>query len=387
MKYSDIYKYKNGGYASEAEYKAHLLDPYSEKKRANQLDWLKRKADMSKGTLPKNETSISSPDNTKVFQHPLKTWEAIQKAKGEYNYYNPPVEEGITTGDWKQDVLYKNQWLFDTPIVGDYIKGKAKEIMKQSPLSYRTEEDLVDNGIENKEKNNQTSYTYTGSDNRGSSIDLVEQYMEGNKLDKSKYKPKSDYLEFLPSYSVKKDFNLYPKEYKNKILNEYLKLSAFKKENLDEDDASFNKERTLDKEKYNEFLQTKKPIFKKHNETSILSKSLGLNLGGHKTGVGFDEEVNLPYVSMSDAWDFEPKHYSSKWNEPNKEQNIKIQSSLLHKAGKPFKVYDRFYFNPETQEYVDDSEIEKLKTNKDLIKRKNGGIVNYLKDNYYNKLK
>ena len=39
--YNDSYeKFKDGGYKSEAEYKAHLLDPYSVEKRSAQIAWL-----------------------------------------------------------------------------------------------------------------------------------------------------------------------------------------------------------------------------------------------------------------------------------------------------------------------------------------------------------
>src|SRR6187397_1200081 len=46
----------------------------------------------------------------------------------EEKYYNPEKREDITSGDLPLDLLYKNDWLLDTPIVGDYIKGKAKDI-------------------------------------------------------------------------------------------------------------------------------------------------------------------------------------------------------------------------------------------------------------------
>ena len=40
-KYGGIQQFDNGGYKSEAEYKAHLLDPYSAEKRTAQIAWLK----------------------------------------------------------------------------------------------------------------------------------------------------------------------------------------------------------------------------------------------------------------------------------------------------------------------------------------------------------
>lgn len=92
------------------------------------------------------------------------------------------------------------------------------------------------------------------------------------------------------------------------------------------------------------------------------------NLGAHKTGLAWDDEVNLPYISIADAWDFKPDDYSKKWE--NKRDNLYSlneayqQSYLMHKAGHPFKVYDRFYFDPKTKKYISDLEIEKLKNKK-----------------------
>ena len=40
------------------------------------------------------------------------------------------------------------------------------------------------------------------------------------------------------------------------------------------------------------------------------------------------------------------------------------QASLMHKAGKPFKVYDRFYFDPKTKNYIPDSEVAKKRSTK-----------------------
>lgn len=37
----DVDYFDKGGYKSEAEYKAHLLDPYSPEKKAAQIAWLK----------------------------------------------------------------------------------------------------------------------------------------------------------------------------------------------------------------------------------------------------------------------------------------------------------------------------------------------------------
>lgn len=47
---------------------------------------------------------------------------------------------------------------------------------------------------------------YSGADPKeDTNYDLVAQYVYGNQnMPKAKYAPKSDYLEFLPTYSIKK---------------------------------------------------------------------------------------------------------------------------------------------------------------------------------------
>jgi hypothetical protein len=36
----------------------------------------------------------------------------------------------------------------------------------------------------------------------------------------------------------------------------------------------------------------------------------------------------------------------------------------LHKAGKPFKIYDRFYFDPKTKKYISDAEVARIRPSK-----------------------
>jgi hypothetical protein len=253
-------------------------------------------------------------------------------------YENPFKPEGITSGDKVVDFLYNNEWLMDVPILGGYIKDKAKEIATNSGGS-QTVSDI-------NKKAGSTDYSqsaelgYTGNFGKDSErATLVDQYFsEDALLPESKYKPKDDYLEFLPSYSVKGSFNKNPNQIAQ--LNDLL---------------NFN---TQDS-KYREFLKNKKPIYL--GEDTGLPDILGLDLGGHKTGIGWDDKMNLPYLSVSDAWDFEPSNYSKKWAGSGaaeaKTNQAFIQSYLMHKAGNPFKIYDRFYFNPETRQYIPDDEI------------------------------
>lgn len=299
-------------------------------------------------------------------------------------YYNPPKEK-ITSGNPAIDFLYMNDWLFDVPIVKDVLKNVAYNAATQSNASFRNMDykDVV-SYITGKYPNDDVGYFGHEdiSEAQNNNIDLVSQYIYDNQnLPKSKYKPTSDYFEFLPSYSLKGDFD---KRYINDI--------DFTKGNFDEllqriisrntewdDEAVEGKIKGFD-EAYSNFLKNKKPIYRSSDEEGMSwgqRHLYNVDLAGHKIGAAWDEEKNLPYISISDAWDFEPTHYGQKWGKPNqvyvsddwlsnKEKKemyskTKMQAHLMHKAGQPFKVYDRFYFNPETREYIPDSEVEKRK--------------------------
>ena len=290
---------------------------------------------------------------------------STDKQTPEYQYYNPKVEEDITTGDWKQDFLYNNQWLMDSPILGDYIKNKARKVAELDSNAKRTEYDLemVDDpdSMYNQRKDKSPSYKGWASIrdhfNNKDQTSLMDQYFSEEPLfPVSEYKPKSDYLEFLPSYSIKGRMDADrggDQGYKDR-LNAGLELTireAFKKfSGEDGTDAEYTFEDITKSKEFTEFLKNKKTIFINNEESNYLSEALGLDLGGHKTGIAWDKELNLPYISISDAWDFSPDHYSEKWTGNEEErQTAKIQASLMHKAGHPFKIYDRFYFDPESQ--------------------------------------
>lgn len=251
------------------------------------------------------------------------------KTTEEYQYYHPEIKKEIISKNPFTNVLYKNQWLIDTPIIGNIIKNKAYDVAGDSggapsyDLEYKSEKKYI--GQEGNIK---------GAPN------LVSQYFKkSDNLPISKYKPKSDYLEFLPSYSIKGKFDELPKKDINKVIDQTIGA--------------------LLKGSYEDFINNKSTFTEQNNNGSRLQQKLGVNIGGHKTGLSYDKNINLPYVSISDAWDFSPKHYSEKWG--GNENEVYIQSSLMHKTGNPFKVYDRFYFNPDTKEYIPDNKIDSIK--------------------------
>ena len=298
-------------------------------------------------------------------------------------YYNPVIRD-ITSGDWKQDLLYQNPWLMDVPYIGDMIKDVAKNIASQSsipsrsgdvnlsPLTIHTEDDNQQHDNPNSRaswgepEEVSINHNYDGSwgmteEPSHKLLDIYFQEEADRTLAKSPHTPTSDYLEWLPSYSLKGNLNedLNKKNYRNVSNND--QITSIVNSLLSDEGTTWE-----------EFINNKETIFSDSGmRGGIASALLNANLGHHKQGLGWDEERQLPYMSISDAWDFSPGDYSTRWgkreNEGRGEDRSYVQSSLLHRAGNPFKIYDRFYFDPETREYISDGDLD--------IKKKYGGSL------------
>lgn len=299
-------------------------------------------ANMSRNTGVADNTEVSIPSVT-------------PQEREAAAYYNPPVIQA-SSGDRKLDFVYNNQWLMNAPIVGKMIKNAAYNVASNSggaPI-------LDSSDVETKKAGE-----YRGQDpnSTGSRVgkNMLDVYFGRSTLPSSKYKPTSDYMEFLPSYSVKGNFesddrsltSKFPELLKNVISDAF---SGY-------DDIPDTEVKGI--ETVNQFLKDRKPVYLSRDENSeFVEEVLGVDMGGHKIGLAWDDEADLPYMSISDAWDFEPQHYASKWGqdknltEGGDYSRAYVQSSLMHRAGKPFKVYDRFYFDPKTRAYIADSEIE-----------------------------
>jgi len=309
---------------------------------------------IAEGDARKEENTIKRDNTSVVLPHLQKKLTKEQALKVEEDLYrNPQKVEGISTGDKKVDFLYNNDWLLDIPVIGDFIKDKAKEVAIKSGGSAIIQTNDTD----------YVSGSYDGNlpdkERKPNRVNLLDQYFSKETLlPKSKHKPQDDYFTFLPTYSLKADFD--KDKDKQKILDTF----------INEQLASVENEKNF---------KNKKNIYVNLNDGGIGAELLNADLGGHKAGIAWDKDKNLPYVSISDAWDFEPKSYSKKWSteklsdnqekiEKNKERAF-IQSYLMHKSGNPFKIYDRFYFDPNTKEYIPDSEIER----KNLSVKQQGG--------------
>lgn len=360
------------------------LTPLNLKEYAKQEDKkLTAKQDATAFRSPTKPVSNSSAGVAKALMAQRANTKAQQEAKAEAEkekYYNPEVKD-VKTGDKNLDLLYKNQWLMDVPILGDYIKGKAKEVAEKSGGATYVY-DLKDLELGKKVGEiDKYSGKMVNYDNKTGLITsrkipkLVDQYFSDKPLfGKAKYKPTSDYLTFLPTYSLKGDYDKklltdskldqsFKKTIDNVLGAEYDKTGLYVKK---------NKNSILGNKVYDEFIKNKKPIYTHTSEIGPVSDFLGVDLGAHKVGIAWDKEKNLPYISVSDAWDFEPTEYVKKresFSPKSKERNemdekMYVEASLMHKAGKPFKVYDRFYFDPKTKKYISDAEVARIRPSK-----------------------
>lgn len=358
------------------------LTPVNLKQYAKQEDKkLATKQDATAFRSPTKPVSNSSANVAAALMAQRANTKAQQEAKVEKEkekYYNPEVKD-VKTGDKNLDLLYKNQWLMDVPILGDYIKGKAKEVAEKSGgATYVWDTKDLELGKKVGEIDKYSGKTVSFNDKTGEITSrkipkLVDQYFSDKPLfEKAKYKPTSDYLSFLPTYSLKGDYD-------KKLLTDSKLNQSFKKTIDDVLGAEYDNMNMyvksnpiLGNKVYNEFIKNKKPIYIQSDETGPMSDFLGVDLGAHKVGLKWDEEKNLPYISVSDAWDFEPESYVKKResfapkskDRSEMDEKMYVEASLMHKAGKPFKVYDRFYFDPKTKKYIPDAEVSRRRSTK-----------------------
>ena len=242
------------------------------------------------------------------------------KGKSKEYAYNNPQHLPIGTGQKAFDLLYDNDYLLKVPGVRQIAQKFAQNTLKGADVASGTK--YISQHPEIKEES-----TAAYGDSK---FNPLKQFLGSDQgVEKSKYAPKNDYFNFMKSYSLK------GKEGISKEASGFLQQFA-------------NKE-TIDSIK-------KKPIF---SNVATGSESLYKeipDIGHYKSGVAWDEQKKLPYYFVSDAWDFDPQDYSKKWGVTSEDhQRAYQQAYLLNKAGNPYKIYDRFYFEPETGEYIDDT--------------------------------
>ena len=283
-------------------------------------------------------------------------------------------EQNKKQGNILFDILAKNPSLINAPFIGGIIKDMAYRAAGSGPGWVKTNQDAF--GGSEKTANN------------SSRDDLLKAYIYGNKeFEKSDFTPTDDYFKFLPTYSLQNKYGntragetlqamMSPQGViSNGVENAALPRNSFVN-NLLRRKNNLNSRKIQDLE---EVIRTHKPKFysgygnTNSNELNLpqsLFYDKTLDLGKYKTGFGWDNELNLPYASLSDAWDFYPVDYEKEWNvdesgvdNRNKDQYKQFgtpayqQSFLLHKAGNPYKIYERTYIDPKTKRVISKKEI------------------------------
>lgn len=133
--YNDSYeKFKDGGYKSEAEYKTHLLDPYSAEKAKAQMDWNMNKMYY---TQPKNDKESDKIITQKKMLASLKPRDfAAEKANYETQTRGANQMDG--SGISSAELAYKYAKLIDSSGITSVteIAKNAYNKDKQDPFDY-----------------------------------------------------------------------------------------------------------------------------------------------------------------------------------------------------------------------------------------------------------
>lgn len=327
--------------------------------------------------------------------------------KEQKKYYENKYIPFISGSSKEVDMLYNNQWLLNIPIIRNIAKDNARGLMT---IGQR----VVHEPSSNRAQHSREFKSYKGILSNGKNglpvdFSLVDLYLYGDEfkykdmLNHSNYSGFNPHNNFLNTYSFKnedyeninshlnsviKRILNYNKdheqvyisdEYKDKYEKQLIDALS-KNSNLDiskfSDEFLYGNEETIN-ERYNDFIKNKNTKSVVLYDDAPYKNYLGL--GNYTGSLAYDNSVNLPFISISDTWDFEPSSYSVIYGDRSKNKNdAYIQASLLHNKniGTPFNIYDRFYFNPETKEYITDEEVDRI------FKERNPGITRQQYDQY-----
>lgn len=293
-------------------------------------------------------------------------------------------EQGQKPGNIYLDVLAKvlskNPSLIDAPFIGDYIKDMAYKTSSTGSGTIKTGKSINAADM-------QTTDGAMDFKNYRNRLDLLRQYIYGDQnLPQAAFTPSDDYYKFLPTYSLR---NKLGDTRLDKNLTDIVSAANRPIENTVENPGlkdSFVGVRNYNKKRYQGLLsdldnviKTGKPVFYSgtdNNEKNVPLKIFYDNipdLGHYKSGFAVDKELGLPYAFVADAWDFYPVDYEKYWNQdadPNNPDKFNEnqystsayqQSYLMHKAGKPYKIYERTYIDPKTKKVIPQKQILKMK--------------------------
>lgn len=286
------------------------------------------------------------------------------------------TEQEGKIGSIELDVLARNPWLFNVPVLGNYIKDRAFRAASTGEGTVKTGESIAASDMQAKGGMDFKNYR-----NR---LSLLRQYIYGDQnFPKAPFTPSDDYYKFLPTYSLKQKLG-------SSKINDYfgniIKMSNAPTQSSKINDGvnTFLPTQLRNSARFKGLLadlenvtKTGKPKF--YSGTTTNEKNLPLNLfynnipdfGHYKSGFAMDKELGLPYAFVADAWDFYPQDYEKFWNQdadPNNPDKINEkqyntsayqQAFLMHKAGNPYKIYERSYIDPKTKRIISDEEILK----------------------------
>jgi hypothetical protein len=296
------------------------------------------------------------------------------------------TEQEGKIGSIELDVLARNPWLFNVPVLGNYIKDRAFRAASTGEGTVKTGESIAASDMQAKGMMDYKNYR-----NR---LSLLRQYIYGDQdLPKAPFTPSDDYYKFLPTYSLKQKLG-------SSKINDYFG-NIVNMSNAPTQPIKFNNrantylpEQQRNSERFKGLLadlenvtKTGKPKF--YSGTTTNTKNLPLNLfynsipdfGHYKSGFAMDKELGLPYAFVADAWDFYPQDYEKFWNQdadPNNPEKLNTnpystsayqQAFLMHKAGNPYKIYERSYIDPKTKRIISDEEILKRRNMLKSMKR------------------
>lgn len=284
------------------------------------------------------------------------------------------TEQKGKIGSIELDVLARNPWLFNVPVLGNYIKDRAFRAASTGEGTVKSGESIAASDMQTKGGMDFKNYK-----NR---LSLLRQYIYGDQnLPKAPFTPSDDYYKFLPTYSLKQKLGSSKvNDYFGNIVKMYnAPTQPFK---INDGVNTFLPTQLRNSARFKGLLsdlenvtKTGKPKF--YSGTTTNTNNLPLNLfynsppdfGHYKSGFAMDKELGLPYAFVADAWDFYPQDYEKFWNQdadPNNSDKMNKkqystsayqQAFLMHKAGNPYKIYERSYIDPKTKRIISDEEI------------------------------
>lgn len=241
-------------------------------------------------------------------------------------YFDNPEPEGLKPTDSTTDWAYSLKGMGDNYFTRDIIRKKILERAQ----SANTE------GVETDEK---TKRAYDVGLNKFLQDDSVDNFFES-----SPYIPNASTAEFLPTYRTKQE---YQGNKDSKFVSDFISGNS-EQQNVD---SLINRVMNL-KEPIKFSSKTVSPSLSLLNMDMNKSGGKDINLGNSTTGLAWDEEKKLPYISHFDVYDFKPSQYAEMHSNTKDPSLTYKRASVMQQYGKPFNMYNRLYFDPKTKQPI-----------------------------------